>query len=269
MPDVDNKKRRDLIMRMAMDVPKKAQGDAHLTEGPVMRQGEPKDDEGLEDSLQADDLLMLGAPVLGAGAGLMAKMMAKGLSPKVASMIRLIGKSGADLQSLKRADMNQRHSDSSLWMNDDYAAALGVPKNPAWQKKLTPDDIKTPSVPTRGGASSWPEKNDDGLASYFEKAGGGPAPLEKTVPISSTPKDVAPMIGLREEDLAQMPVSSGYWDKYKSAMNGKMSKDEAMRLVDELEAKALAAEDRGIADVWDIMREQLERQVRRNYGKFY
>ena len=171
MPDVDNKKRRDLIMRMAMDVPKKARGDAHLTEGPVMRQGEPKDDEGLEDSLQADDLLLLGAPVLGAGIGALAKGVEKGLSPKVASMIRLIGKSGADLQSLKRANMNQRHSDSSLWMNDEYAAALGVPKNPAWQKRLTPDDIKMPAVPQSKGASSWPELNDDGLGRYLEGAG--------------------------------------------------------------------------------------------------
>ena len=171
MPDVDNKKRRDLIMRMAMDVPKKARGDAHLTEGPVMRQGEPKDDEGLEDSLQADDLLLLGAPVLGAGIGALAKGVEKGLSPKVASMIRLIGKSGADLQSLKRANMNQRHSDSSLWMNDDYAAALGVPKNPAWQKRLTPDDIKMPAVPQSKGASSWPARNDDVLGNYLEGAG--------------------------------------------------------------------------------------------------
>lgn len=182
MPDVDNKKRRDLIMRMAMDVPKKARGDMHVTDQPVMRQGEPKDDEGLEDTLQADDLLLLGAPVLGAGIGAIAKGVEKGLSPKVASMIRLIGKSGADLQSLKRADMNQRHSDSSLWMNDEYARELGVPKNPVWEKRLTPDDIKMPAVPGRGGASSWHEKNDDGLWRYFENAGGGPAPgVEKTV----------------------------------------------------------------------------------------
>lgn len=140
----DDQKRRELIFQMAKDMNRKNAGEPHVSGHASMSQGDPEE-RGLEDTLQADELLAL--PVALAMPMLVKKIAqyeAKRLEPAAARLQKTTGQAGSRMGMLKRAEeleqRNAKHSGASLWMNPQYATELGVPHNPVWD--LSPSALK-------------------------------------------------------------------------------------------------------------------------------
>lgn len=159
MADPNEEKRRALIMAMARDMWRgkefPAQSSGFRTPEAKMSQGDPPDPKGLEDTLQADDLLLGMAkpmakaalkPVMAGMAGkagnklfpLAGPMHMSSTTVKTAGPMSDTEDKWARIMRNETADVRPASvpptQQETLWMQDDFAKAMGKNKDPAWQK---------------------------------------------------------------------------------------------------------------------------------------